>query len=87
METIQKFFRENPHYIGVLLILAGIGLCIYTVRVPSGHLLRNTTNRYRAKDFSSLFGEKSGGIAMKICYFILSLSLIASGITVLFLWK
>jgi uncharacterized membrane protein len=85
VENIQKFFQENPKYFGIVLIIAGISFLIYTIKTPSVLLLRNTTNRYRIKDFACFFGEKSGALAQKIFCVLLSICLMISGLVLLIL--
>jgi hypothetical protein len=86
VEHIQRFFKNNPRLFGLVLILLGIGLIVYTV-FNREDLLSGSTNRNRIKDFSALFGERVGRVISFLLYLVLSLSLVVSGLVLILLGK
>jgi hypothetical protein len=80
MDNIEAFFQNNPKIFGIALIVVGVLWLVFTLLSKTNKLLRNSTNRYRVKDFAGFFGAKIGGIATKIFNCIISLALIIAGI-------
>jgi hypothetical protein len=82
INNVQQFFQNNQKIFGIVLIIIGVILFVYTLTTGK-KILQNNTNRYRIKDFINIFGEKIGEIAAKIFEYIIAINFIIAGIVFL----
>jgi hypothetical protein len=74
---------ENKLFWGIITITSGIILLFFNIKYPNMLFQSSTNNKYRIKDFISIFGEKIGRLIVKIFYWIIATVLLIVGIIIL----
>jgi hypothetical protein len=82
--NMGNFLQQNPRFFVILMLIAGIGLFIYTLNTDAKDLLAKTVNRWGQHD--SIFGEKFEAVKIKALFFVLSVILIFVGILFIGSW-
>lgn len=72
MEKLEDFFQNNPHYFGLILLLAGLVLLIGVIKDWSW-IFQGDGRVFNIEWFSTTFGRKGARVVMGILAVVLVL--------------